>query len=153
MGGVSSIYICTSVYTGIPYFRKALVKPLHFYKRPTLIPVFANWKIQKGFSLLLKKKIEKQKYHSVFVLQRAICYQRQHTRKQQAWPRQPPSLQTTLSLSASSSHILNCVCEHLCSMSIYSVHLLASCILRHGKSLRKVIFWVWGSSKNFFHIN
>lgn len=37
---------------------------------------------------------------------------------------------TMLSISASSCHTLNCVCEHLCFISIYFVHLLARSVLR-----------------------
>lgn len=36
---------------------------LHFYKRPTLVPIFANWnKSKEDFSLLQKKK--KNHYHA-----------------------------------------------------------------------------------------
>ena len=35
------------VYTAIPHFSKARFTPLHFYKRPTLVPVFANRKKSK----------------------------------------------------------------------------------------------------------
>ena len=29
---------------GITHFAKICVKPLHFYKRTTFVPVFTNWK-------------------------------------------------------------------------------------------------------------
>lgn len=38
--------------TGIPHFPKVGVMSLHFYRRPTLVPVFANQKKSRGFSLL-----------------------------------------------------------------------------------------------------
>ena len=46
--------------TGIPGFSQVCIIPLRFCKRPTLVPVFANWKkSQSIFSLCLKKqKIE-----------------------------------------------------------------------------------------------
>ena len=46
---------------------------------------------------------------------------------------------------------LNCVCEHLCFISIYVVHLLARSVLKYQKSLRKVILGVWKSSKIFLY--
>ena len=47
---------------------------------------------------------------------------------------------------------LNCVSERLCFISVYFVHPLARCVLKHHKSLRGVLFWVWEGSK-LFHIN
>ena len=44
---------------------------------------------------------------------------------------------------------LSCVCEHLCFISIYFVHLLARCVLRYQKSLREVILGVWERSTIF----
>ena len=44
---------------------------------------------------------------------------------------------------------LNCICEHLCFISIYFVHLLARCVLRYQKSLGEVIFGVWERWKLF----
>jgi len=54
--------------------------------------------------------------------------------------------------SASQHHtarVLTCVYEHWCFLSIYSVHPLARCVLRHQKSLREVILGGLGKLKNF----
>lgn len=47
------------------------------------------------------------------------------------------------------SRALNYVCNHLCSVSVYFVHLLARWVLRYQKSLRTVIFSTWKCSKLF----
>lgn len=47
---IKARYLMT--YTGIPRFLKIHFIPLHFYKRPTRLPVLANWKeIQRDFLL------------------------------------------------------------------------------------------------------
>lgn len=45
-------------------------------------------------------------------------------------------LGASLSISASRHQTMNCVCEHLCFISIYLVQLIARCVLRFLKSLR-----------------
>ena len=47
------------------------------------------------------------------------------------------------------SRDLNYVCEHLCFVWAYFVHLVVWWVLRYQKSLRKVIFSVWERSKLF----
>ena len=43
----------------IPFSSKVCFTPLHFYKRPTLVPVFFNWKKSKeDFCFFWKKKME-----------------------------------------------------------------------------------------------
>ena len=42
--------------TGIPHLSKVPFMPLHFYKRPVLIPVFANQRNQKKDFHLYKKR-------------------------------------------------------------------------------------------------
>ena len=54
-----------------PCFSKVSITPLHFYKRPTLVHAFSNWKIWRGFSLLWKKG-KRRKQLSAFALQRVI---------------------------------------------------------------------------------
>ena len=42
-------------YTGIPCFSKVCFIPLCFYKRPTLVPVFTNWKKSEEIFTFMKK--------------------------------------------------------------------------------------------------
>lgn len=60
---------------------------------------------------------------------------------------QPPPRNYNQHLSFKPWH-LNCVCDHLCFISIYLVHPLARRVLRYQKSLRD-IFGVWECSKHF----
>ena len=64
--------------TGIPHFLKVQVMPLHFYKRPTLVPVFVNQKKSQDDFSLLRKKGKKRKWH-------CVCFAAKHP-KQQKWP-------------------------------------------------------------------
>ena len=50
-----------------PSLPKFALWPLCFYKRPTLVPVFVNWKKSRGFSLLQKKKIKLKSKTSVSI--------------------------------------------------------------------------------------
>ena len=51
--------------SGIPCFSKVWFKPLHFYKRPTFVPVFANnnnnKKSKDDFNFYKKKKKKEMK--------------------------------------------------------------------------------------------
>lgn len=43
--------------------------------------------------------------------------------------------------------VTDCVCEHLCFISVYSEHPLARCIPMYKESLQEVIFSICESSK------
>lgn len=60
-----------------------------------------------------------------------------------------PSPGTALSNSASSPQSFEGVCEHVCFLSVCSVHPLVRCILRCQKKLRVLILGVWKCSKLF----
>ena len=57
-------------YSSMPRFLKVYIMPLGFYKRPTLVPVFTNWKKSKRIFVFVEKG-EMQKQHLVFVWQQA----------------------------------------------------------------------------------
>ena len=89
-----------SLYTGMPYFSEVHFMTLCFYERPTLVPVFANWKkFNEDFCFLEKGWKAKIAF--------SICFAVSHCRdsgccKQWEWHFQAPSLDTTLGISASS---------------------------------------------------
>ena len=120
--GLSS-YICI----GIP-FSKVHFMPLHFYEKHTLVPVFTKQKSEEDFCFYKIRRKAKIAFSICFAVSR--CNRGGMRPEQQEWHFQAPSLGTTLSLSASSHHALNCVCEHQCFISIYFVHPLARCVLR-----------------------
>lgn len=108
--------------TSIPCFLKVCIMPLHFYERSTSVRALANQKIWREFSLLQKKKGEKQKLHSVFVLQWAFI-EAAHTQSwvvRMAWPSSFPG--TIFSISSSSHQSFGTVCEHLCFIHILCIH-------------------------------
>ena len=75
---------------------------LHFYKRPTLIPVFANWKKSEEDFHFYEKS---QKVKIVFsICLAAISYRSSTHPKQWEWYCQASSPGMTLSISASSCH-------------------------------------------------
>lgn len=80
------------------------------------------------------------------------CYRGSEHPEQGEWPPAPPSpaLGSTLRTAASSHNSFDRVCEHLGFISIYFGHTLAVCVLRNQKSLRKIMFWIWGCSKKIF---
>ena len=86
-------------YKGI-HFLKAHVRPLHFYKRLTLVPFFANWKKSIDFTFMKKRWKAKIEF-SVCV----AALLRQHTHpKQWECSCQSLSLGTALSITALSCH-------------------------------------------------
>lgn len=88
--------------------------PLCLYKRSMLVPVFTN-RNSRMISTFMKKD-EKQKEHSVFVLQPGFALQRQYT------PKADSSTTKLLpqELHSASQHpvaiALNCV-VHVCALS------------------------------------
>ena len=118
-----------SLITGIPHFLKVHFMSLPFYKRPTLIPVFANQKkSMEDFQFYEKRRQAKTVFSVGFA---ATVTEAARTPAARGAP--PSSfLGTALSLSTSqhpAAIALNCVCEHLYFSSIYFVQLLARCVL------------------------
>lgn len=74
-----------------------------------------------------------------------MCYPRQRERPAGLLPQNYPQP------LAASCLALNCGSEHLCFISIYRGHLLATCVLRHQKSLRGILFGDWECSKNVLY--
>lgn len=49
----------SAAFTVIAHFLKASFMPLHFYKRPVLVPVFSNRKLKRIFAFRKKGKNKK----------------------------------------------------------------------------------------------
>lgn len=60
-----------AVSMGIPYFAKVHPTPLHFYDRPIVVPVFAEY--PKRIVVFTKKKKKKKKAESENTLQHLFC--------------------------------------------------------------------------------
>lgn len=88
------------------------------------------------------KKGKKQKQHSA-------CFAVSHYRGSTHPEKSGPTKILPWELHSASSHQSFELCEHLCFILIYSVHLLARCVLLYQKSQREVIFWFQGHSKLF----
>ena len=105
------------VYTGIPCFLKVRFTSLHFHKRPTLVPVLANWKeIRRGFSLFRKK--EKIAFSICFA--GAVIKAVPHP-DQGEWHHQGLSPGTRLSISASSGHSFELLSPSICALSQFTL--------------------------------
>ena len=149
--------------TGSPCFLKVHFIPLPFYKRPTLVPVFTNWKKSKEDFCFYKKRW-KWKQHSVFVFQATV------TEASRPWAGQgdlPDSFPGNYTASQHQVPIaLNCVCEHLCFIWVRSVHPFSRCVLRSSRLrfmpfqlmkgfieatpyiwIAKIFFWLNGFAK------
>lgn len=95
--------------------------------RKTLVPVFANRKtFEEDFCFYEKKRKVKIAISICFA---ASCFTNSTHPEQEEWHHQAPSLGIALSISPSNPIDLNCVCEHLCFISTYFVHLLTRCVL------------------------
>lgn len=112
------------IITGISHFSKVCVMPLWFYKRLTLITVFANpWKKSRRICAFMKKKVKSESD-----VQPLLCLKplwSQHTLRAASRAVPAPSPGTTRSMSASTLQSSNYVCKHLCFVSVYFMHLLA----------------------------
>ena len=144
--------------TNILCFSKVCFTPLHFYERPTLVPVFTNGKQSEEYFCFpqpppLKGEKWKQSSH---LFCRSILYS-----EQQEWPCQAPSPGTTPRISASSHHSSElCLRASVLYLDLFYASLSDMCLkvtvsflydisaykTFHRKSL------VWGSGENlYFH--
>ena len=90
-----------SAFTVIAHFLKASFMPLHFYKRPVLVPVFNNTKKPKE-DFCLREESRKQKIAYSICFQGAII--KAESPELQEWDHRGPSLGTTLQTPASRCH-------------------------------------------------
>lgn len=67
----SRVFLWNPLWAKMESFPKVHIKPLCFYKRSTLVPVFGNWK-KRMVDFTFMKTGEKPKKHSAFVWQWAI---------------------------------------------------------------------------------
>ena len=111
----------------ICHFSKVCFTPFRFYERPILAPAFSNQKKPKEDFRFYQGKKKKHRQYSVCL---AAPYRSGRNPEQCEWHHQAPSLETSLSISASSHHSPNCVYKHLCFIWICSVYLLARCVIR-----------------------
>lgn len=96
-------------------FLKICITPVHFYERPTFVPGFAN-----------RKKSKKKRENSPSICFAAAIVEAAHIPSSERGP-------TKLLSGNHTQHQAPevwAVSEHLGSISIYSVYLLASCVLR-----------------------
>jgi len=132
--------------TSTTSFSEVLIIPLCFFERPTLVLVFANQKKSKE-DVCFMKKSKKQKSCSVLVYSETL--RSQHTPDSTCGAAQLLPRELHSASQGQATIVLNCVCEHLCFISIYFVRPLARCVLMYQKSLKEVILGVWKCSKNF----
>lgn len=140
--------------------------PLCFYRRPTLVPVFANQEKSKvGFCFY--EKDEKQKSLLLLFCSIEAAHAQRSSREsssrerssrergsrqggsrqggsRESGPTQAPLLTATLSISAVAAIALNSTCEHLCFILFYFVHPLIRCTL----GVRKANERLFGGSGN-----
>ena len=116
------MYIRIDLYTdtGIPHFSKVRFTLLHFYKRPTLVPVSLTKRDPKIFTFMKKDRKWKR---------RRCLFCSEHYRGSVTWAvRTAPSSSfsgTTVGIPASAARAVNCVCEHLCFIAMRFVLLWA----------------------------
>ena len=124
---VCVVLIYTHTHTGKPHFSKVHLTPLRFYKTPGLVPVSLTRRNSKIYPFT--KKGEKQKQHSTFVSAGAITEGESTMSSKSGRAKLIP-----WKLHSAPQHhaaiALNCVCEHLCFISIYSVYPLARRVIR-----------------------
>ena len=119
------VCVCLCVYTGIACFSRVRLTSFCFYERPTLIPVFDN-NSEEGFCF----HEERQRVKIAFSVGSAAALIEAAHPERREWHSQAPFREPHLASQHPAAAALNCVCEHLCFISIYSVHLLSRCVLR-----------------------
>ena len=101
---------------------KVHFRPLCFYETSTLVPVYTNQnKSKKDFHFYKKKKWRQNSTQRLFC---SKSLSSQHT----AWAARgaaPSSIRPELHSASQyqTTIALNCVCEHLCFISVYTVHI------------------------------
>lgn len=91
----------------------------------------------------------REKVKSRNSVQHLCCSELLQRRRAAEWQHQAPSPEPHSAPQPRATRASNCVCEHLCFVSIYFWYLLARCVLWYQKSLREVIFGVWECSEKF----
>ena len=106
---------------------KVCCAPFHFGQKPASVPVLANQKNSEDFCFYKKRLKEKITFsvHFAAIHLEAGCTTPLHPQQGRASSRKPHAESLHQSTTA-----LNCVCEPLCFILIYFVHLLARCVLR-----------------------
>lgn len=131
-------------------FQKFLLHHFTFYKRPTLVLVFANQKDSKDDFKFYKKWWKVKIVFSLFCnkpLVRQVCTMTSKSGTAELFPWE------LYYLSYQATHRFK-LSEHLCFVSIYFVHLLAKCVLRYQKCPREVGYFLdLGTLKKKFQIN
>lgn len=102
------------------------VMSLRFYERPLLVSICANRKESK-FLLLRKKGNGKIPLSFGFA---TSCYRCSVHPSSKSGPAKLLPCELHSAYQHQVSIALNCVCEHLCFISVYFVHPLARCIVR-----------------------
>ena len=129
---------------------KVHFRSLCFYETSTLVPVYTNQNKSKEDFHLYKKKKKKWRQNST---QRLFCSKslsRQHT----AWAARgaapssiPPELHSASQYQTTIA--LNCVCEHLCFISVYTVHIHQQDVVCCSVALVSDSLWVREASLSF----
>lgn len=106
-------FLFQKCYTGIPHSSKVCIMPLSFYEISTLVTVFVSWKTSKENFCFCKKRWNVKIGFSIsFVVNHYTG---------SGYPKHLP--RKLLSASQCQATItLNCVCDHLCFISVYFVH-------------------------------
>lgn len=122
-----------------PLSTRARYGPLHFYERPTWVPVFSNRKKPEEDFFFDERRCKAKTALSVCsagaVQQRCVA---------QAAGRPANQLIPRASLSTSDPASRARNCEQLCFTTIYSMHPLARCVLRCQKKPERSCFWGLG---------
>lgn len=131
--------VCPRSSTGIPHFLQVRVITFNFYKRPTSVLIFTNWKrSRKNLCFYEKRRKAKRAFGVRFAASpyRGSVHPSSESGPSKLLPQELYSASQYQAIRA-----LKCVCEHLCFISIYCVHPLARCVLMYQKCLREQVNW------------
>lgn len=127
-----------------PLLFKSLCYVTWLLQKTYIRTVFVEWKESEEHSFL-RRKVESENSSQCLFLQWTTT-EAAHTPHTPEWHHHQASSQgTTRSISLSATTALNCVCEHLCFISIYQES-LKDVIL--GRALK--IFSIWINGNCFF---
>lgn len=149
--GIYTLSLCKghrTLYTGIVHCLKVPIAPLSFYERPVSVPVFANWKFQRGFLLLPKKVKSENSTFSICFVEAVVEAACTLSNKSSTAVLLPGNHTQHLNIKAAIA--LNCLWASVLYLD-FCVHLLARCALNYQIKLR----WFFGSGKaqKVFHVN